>query len=154
MLLSGQSDDSIDRCVRRQSVFPSNYVARELTMTHSSNANTHTHTRLTCQYKMQIHSTLYLARTICSHLGKNPLICDCNLRWLADYLDANSGVETSEARCEAPSRNQGKKMSQLGRNKFRCEGKFEPRSIQINGHVRVAWASPTGTKTRMFSVAC
>jgi len=56
-----------------------------------------------------------------SHLGKNPLICDCNLRWLADYLEVNP-IETSEARCEGPARNQAKKLSQLSKQKFTCEG--------------------------------
>lgn len=60
-----------------------------------------------------------------SHLGNNPLVCDCQLRWLADYLEVNP-VETSEARCDQPSGNQAKKLSQLAKQKFKCEqqGKF------------------------------
>lgn len=58
-------------------------------------------------------------------MGKNPLVCDCNLRWLADYLESNP-IETSEATCERPLRNQAKKLGQLGKHKFRCEGKCAP----------------------------
>lgn len=57
-----------------------------------------------------------------SHLGKNPLYCDCNLRWLVEYFETNP-VETSEARCESPGRTQGKKLSQLNKGELICYGK-------------------------------
>lgn len=78
-----------------------------------------------------------------SHLGKNPLVCDCNLRWLAEYLEANP-IETSEARCEAPApRNQGKKLSQLSKQKFKCEGKSA-----------LCFCSRTNTQTQTAPTAC
>jgi hypothetical protein len=58
-----------------------------------------------------------------SHLGKNPLNCDCHLRWLVDYFEANPTLETSEARCELPARSQGKRLSQLNKNELKCQGK-------------------------------
>lgn len=71
---------------------------------------------------MQISPT-QMRLLLCSHLGKNPLACDCNLRWLADYLELNP-VETSQASCASPSRNQGKKLSELSESEFKCSGKF------------------------------
>ncbi|KAJ8025760.1 Slit-like 2 protein [Holothuria leucospilota] len=53
------------------------------------------------------------------HLGQNPLICDCNLRWLADYISINP-VETSGARCAAPERMSNKRLSKIKSIKFKC----------------------------------
>lgn len=54
------------------------------------------------------------------HLGMNPLICDCNLRWLADYLHKNP-IETSGARCESPKRMHGRRIKTLREEKFKCK---------------------------------
>lgn len=80
----------------------------------------------TSQYTTPTHWNIIRANTraTLSHLGKNPLNCDCNLRWLVDYFEANPTVETSEARCEQPTRSQGRKLSQLNKNELRCQGKF------------------------------
>lgn len=56
------------------------------------------------------------------HLGKNPFICDCNLRWLSVYLRANP-IETSGAKCELPKRAQKKKIDTMRDDKFKCKGK-------------------------------
>ncbi|XP_072025835.1 LOW QUALITY PROTEIN: slit homolog 2 protein-like [Amphiura filiformis] len=55
------------------------------------------------------------------HLARNPLICDCNLAWLAEYLQDNP-IETSGARCEMPKRVQRKRISQMKSIKFKCKG--------------------------------
>ena len=65
---------------------------------------------------------------IFSHLGRNPFICDCNLRWLAEYLRVRPTLETSEARCEEPRRNAKKRISQLHPDKFKCKGTEEYRT--------------------------
>ncbi|XP_039262601.2 slit homolog 1 protein-like isoform X2 [Styela clava] len=54
------------------------------------------------------------------HLAQNPFICDCNLRWLADYLQDNP-VETSGARCAAPRRLGNKKIAHVKSRRFKCE---------------------------------
>ena len=56
-----------------------------------------------------------------SHLAQNPFVCDCSLRWLADFLRANP-VETSGARCASPQRLANKRISQIKSKKFRCSG--------------------------------
>lgn len=56
-----------------------------------------------------------------SHLAQNPFICDCNLKWLADYLRANP-IETSGARCASPRRLANKRIGQIKSKKFRCSG--------------------------------
>ena len=57
-----------------------------------------------------------------SHLAQNPFVCDCSLRWLADFLRANP-VETSGARCASPQRLANKRISQIKSKKFRCSGR-------------------------------
>ncbi|CEF71563.1 Slit homolog 2 protein [Strongyloides ratti] len=55
------------------------------------------------------------------HLAKNPLICDCNLEWLAEKL-SNDAIETSGARCEGPKFLERKRLSNLQPSKFKCKG--------------------------------
>lgn len=56
-----------------------------------------------------------------SHLAQNPFVCDCHLKWLADYLQDNP-IETSGARCSSPRRLANKRISQIKSKKFRCSG--------------------------------
>ena len=62
------------------------------------------------------------------HLGRNPFICDCNLRWLSQYLQERPSLETSEARCEEPKRNARKRIAQLSTDKFKCKAMEELRT--------------------------
>uniref|UniRef100_G3PUT6 Slit homolog 2 (Drosophila) n=1 Tax=Gasterosteus aculeatus aculeatus TaxID=481459 RepID=G3PUT6_GASAC len=55
------------------------------------------------------------------HLAQNPFICDCHLKWLADYLQDNP-IETSGARCTSPRRLANKRIGQIKSKKFRCSG--------------------------------
>lgn len=57
-----------------------------------------------------------------SHLAQNPFMCDCHLKWLADYLFDNP-IETSGARCSHPRRLANKRISQVKGKKFRCTGR-------------------------------
>uniref|UniRef100_A0A8C6TX68 Slit homolog 3 (Drosophila) n=1 Tax=Neogobius melanostomus TaxID=47308 RepID=A0A8C6TX68_9GOBI len=61
------------------------------------------------------------------HLAQNPFMCDCHLKWLADYLFDNP-IETSGARCSHPRRLANKRISQVKGKKFRCTGKEDYRS--------------------------
>uniref|UniRef100_A0A8C9S1Q5 Slit homolog 1a (Drosophila) n=1 Tax=Scleropages formosus TaxID=113540 RepID=A0A8C9S1Q5_SCLFO len=56
------------------------------------------------------------------HLAQNPFVCDCNLKWLADYLRSNP-IETSGARCTSPRRLANKRIGQIKSKKFRCSSK-------------------------------
>lgn len=58
-----------------------------------------------------------------SHLAQNPFMCDCHLKWLADYLFDNP-IETSGARCSHPRRLANKRISQVKGKKFRCTGEI------------------------------
>uniref|UniRef100_A0A6Q2Y2G4 Slit homolog 3 (Drosophila) n=1 Tax=Esox lucius TaxID=8010 RepID=A0A6Q2Y2G4_ESOLU len=61
------------------------------------------------------------------HLAQNPFMCDCHLKWLADYLFDNP-IETSGARCSHPRRLANKRISQVKGKKFRCTGTEDYRS--------------------------
>uniref|UniRef100_A0A8C2AC26 Slit homolog 1b (Drosophila) n=1 Tax=Cyprinus carpio TaxID=7962 RepID=A0A8C2AC26_CYPCA len=56
------------------------------------------------------------------HLAQNPFVCDCGLKWLADFLHSNP-IETSGARCSSPRRLANKRISQIKSKKFRCSAK-------------------------------
>uniref|UniRef100_A0AAX7TTH6 Slit homolog 1b (Drosophila) n=1 Tax=Astatotilapia calliptera TaxID=8154 RepID=A0AAX7TTH6_ASTCA len=56
------------------------------------------------------------------HLAQNPFVCDCNVKWLADFLRSNP-IETSGARCASPRRLANKRIAQIKSNKFRCSAK-------------------------------
>ncbi|KAM9449527.1 slit homolog 2 protein isoform 1-T1 [Clarias gariepinus] len=56
------------------------------------------------------------------HLAQNPFVCDCHLKWLADYLQENP-IETSGARCTSPRRLANKRLGQIKSKKFRCSAK-------------------------------
>ncbi|XP_071038445.1 protein slit isoform X1 [Parasteatoda tepidariorum] len=60
------------------------------------------------------------------HLARNPFICDCNLRWLAEYLHANP-IETSGARCETPRRMHRRRISQMRETKYKCTEAYRTR---------------------------
>uniref|UniRef100_A0A7M4EB54 Slit guidance ligand 3 n=1 Tax=Crocodylus porosus TaxID=8502 RepID=A0A7M4EB54_CROPO len=61
------------------------------------------------------------------HLAQNPFVCDCHLKWLADYLK-NNPIETSGARCSNPRRLANKRIGQIKSHKFRCSGSEDFRS--------------------------
>uniref|UniRef100_A0A4W5NH50 Slit homolog 3 (Drosophila) n=1 Tax=Hucho hucho TaxID=62062 RepID=A0A4W5NH50_9TELE len=65
--------------------------------------------------------------TFLDHLAQNPFMCDCHLKWLADYLFDNP-IETSGARCSHPRRLANKRISQVKGKKFRCTGTEDYRS--------------------------
>uniref|UniRef100_A0A669E1W4 Slit homolog 3 (Drosophila) n=1 Tax=Oreochromis niloticus TaxID=8128 RepID=A0A669E1W4_ORENI len=68
------------------------------------------------------------------HLAQNPFMCDCHLKWLADYLFDNP-IETSGARCSHPRRLANKRISQVKGKKFRCTGReyFEDYRSRLSG---------------------
>ncbi|TKS68674.1 Slit -like protein 1 protein [Collichthys lucidus] len=63
-------------------------------------------------------SSLHSIQTL--HLAQNPFVCDCNVKWLADFLRSNP-IETSGARCASPRRLANKRIAQIKSNKFRTE---------------------------------
>lgn len=75
------------------------------------------------------------------HLGNNPWICDCNLRWLGAYLRQNP-VETSDARCIEPKRVGKKKLATLELEKFKCKGSEQFRT-KFAGHCMVDEQCPS-----------
>uniref|UniRef100_A0A4W5NFJ8 Slit homolog 3 (Drosophila) n=1 Tax=Hucho hucho TaxID=62062 RepID=A0A4W5NFJ8_9TELE len=75
-----------------------------------------------------VHPAISLSdRLSSSHLAQNPFMCDCHLKWLADYLFDNP-IETSGARCSHPRRLANKRISQVKGKKFRCTGTEDYRS--------------------------
>lgn len=83
-----------------------------------------------------------------SHLARNPLICDCNLRWLPQYLEKYP-VETSGVRCLTPRRVKRKKISQLKSDKFKCKGTWLTvhKHLFCFQHLRFKSQAPKRTST-------
>ncbi|KAL1461410.1 hypothetical protein WDU94_013311 [Cyamophila willieti] len=76
------------------------------------------------------------------HLARNPFICDCNLRWLAEYLHKNP-IETSGARCDTPKRMQRRRIESLRDEKYKCKGVEEFRT-RYAGDCLIDAACPSG----------
>ncbi|XP_064466119.1 protein slit-like isoform X2 [Ornithodoros turicata] len=58
-------------------------------------------------------------------LGANPLYCDCNLRWLSDWIKKDY-IEPGIARCSEPHSMKDKLVLTAPSNRFVCTGKPEP----------------------------
>lgn len=84
------------------------------------------------------------------HLGRNPFICDCNLRWLAEYIHRNP-IETSGARCETPKRMQRRRIEALRDEKFKCIEEFRTR---FAGDCLIDSACPSGCSCDGTVVDC
>ncbi|KAF4517658.1 hypothetical protein B566_EDAN002890 [Ephemera danica] len=86
------------------------------------------------------------------HLARNPFICDCNLRWLAEYLHRNP-IETSGARCDSPKRMQRRRIEALHDDRFKCKGSEELRT-RLAGDCVVDTACPAGCSCEGTVVDC
>ncbi|XP_063707952.1 protein slit [Culicoides brevitarsis] len=69
---------------------------------------------------------LHNIRTL--HLAKNPFFCDCNLKWLSEYLHKNP-IETSGARCHTPKRLSRRRLESIKEETMKCD-KSTPSGIQ------------------------
>jgi slit protein 2 len=52
-------------------------------------------------------------------LGRNPLVCNCKLKWLNDYF-RNKPVEKSGITCSFPKRLAKKSIGSIPDKRFRC----------------------------------
>ncbi|XP_026026763.1 slit homolog 2 protein isoform X8 [Astatotilapia calliptera] len=86
------------------------------------------------------------------HLAQNPFICDCHLKWLADYLQDNP-IETSGARCTSPRRLANKRIGQIKSKKFRCSGNEDYRS-KLGGDCFADLACPEKCRCEGTTVDC
>ncbi len=71
-----------------------------------------------------------------SHLGRNPLICNCKLKWLNDFLQTKP-VEKSGITCRYPKRLAKKSIGSLPSQSLRCSKRFLKRNAEHNacGHL-------------------
>ncbi|KAK5650601.1 hypothetical protein RI129_001630 [Pyrocoelia pectoralis] len=92
----------------------------------------------------------YLKSIQTLHLARNPFICDCNLRWLAEYLHRNP-IETSGARCDTPKRMQRRRIESLKDEKFKCQEEFRTRYA---GECLIDNACPSGCTCDGTNVDC
>ncbi|VDK71993.1 unnamed protein product [Litomosoides sigmodontis] len=108
-------------------------------------------------YDNQIHSIANgtfdgLTNLTTLHLARNPIICDCNLEWLAHLL-AKRAVETSSARCDSPKRVAHRRISTLHHSKFRCKGS-EAYVTANAGHCIIDYPCPVGCSCLNTYVDC
>ncbi|XP_066518454.1 slit homolog 2 protein [Hoplias malabaricus] len=86
------------------------------------------------------------------HLAQNPFMCDCHLKWLADYLQENP-IETSGARCTSPRRLANKRIGQIKSKKYRCSGVEDYRS-KLGGSCFADLACPDKCRCEGTTVDC
>jgi hypothetical protein len=86
------------------------------------------------------------------HLAQNPFICDCNLKWLADFLRTNP-IETSGARCASPRRLANKRIGQIKSKKFRCSGSSHLSVLGRLGTWDVSWLAPRSVSSNTWTLA-
>ncbi|XP_046386290.1 protein slit isoform X2 [Ischnura elegans] len=85
------------------------------------------------------------------HLARNPFICDCNLRWLSEYLHRNP-IETSGARCDAPKRMQRRRIDAMRDEKFKCVA--EELRTRLAGECMVDVPCPNGCSCDGTTIDC
>ncbi|XP_055372286.1 protein slit-like isoform X2 [Condylostylus longicornis] len=86
------------------------------------------------------------------HLARNPFMCDCNLKWLADYLHKNP-IETSGAKCEGPKRMHKKRIETLTDDQFKCTLEEEARTKYV-GDCRAETECPARCSCDRTTVDC
>ncbi|RNA38415.1 Slit 2 [Brachionus plicatilis] len=62
---------------------------------------------------------LFESQIMVIHLGRNPLICDCRLKWLNEYFHTHP-VEKSGIACNMPRRLAKKSIGLIPNSRFRC----------------------------------
>ena len=84
----------------------------------------------TVRYKREAGEAAVLTeRYVCvcvnlfSALGSNPLYCDCNMRWLAEWVKRDY-VEPGIARCAEPASMKDKLLLTAPANSFLCKSKL------------------------------
>merc|ERR1711879_737778 len=79
------------------------------------------------------NGTIRVKETGHVHLGENPLICDCNLKWIKTSKSAGKKslieIDSTEATCDWPLRMRKRKILGVPKNEFRCEGGEAARTI-------------------------
>ena len=53
-------------------------------------------------------------------LDHNPLVCDCQLKWLADWIGQRDDPPTQTAACSQPFQHQGQRLAHLKPQHFSC----------------------------------
>uniref|UniRef100_A0A915L2R3 Uncharacterized protein n=1 Tax=Romanomermis culicivorax TaxID=13658 RepID=A0A915L2R3_ROMCU len=94
-----------------------------------------------------------LGRLQTLHLAKNPIICDCNMLWLAEFLKRHP-VETSGVRCESPKRVARKRFTSLEIHKFKCKGAAEELVTKYSGQCLIDTVCPDNCHCQDTVVDC
>ncbi|KAM6171825.1 LOW QUALITY PROTEIN: putative oxidoreductase PXDNL [Erethizon dorsatum] len=88
-------------------------------------------------------------------LDFNPLVCDCDLKWLGELLRGygQHGQTQVAAVCEYPRRLHGRSVASVTVEEFNCESPqitFEPQDVEVASGNTVYFTCAEGTKPRII----
>ncbi|PAA85425.1 hypothetical protein BOX15_Mlig016971g3 [Macrostomum lignano] len=86
-------------------------------------------------------------------IAGNPFVCDCNLRWLNDFLREHPRLASSDNVCDSPDRMARKKLGEVASRKFRCRD-GESEATRNAGRCELYAECPANCKCEGDTVDC
>ena len=103
----------------------------------------------------QIPESAFEDRSSITHLalGSNPFYCDCDLRWLSEWVKRDY-IEPGIAKCSGPGPQKEKLLLTSPSNQFRCTGIYEKHHTlnDIDKHIFIQCQVSNCNKRQYFSL--
>lgn len=86
-------------------------------------------------------------------LGSNPLLCDCNLKWLSQWMKSQY-IEPGIAKCSHPNSLSNHLVLTTPESSFKCQGKRIALYLSIQRNKRKATLLPLGETPQDILAKC